>query len=821
MPYFPLARLGCLPLPFVGVFCGLLLATSSTALAQANAAVTGTVASQAGVAIEFATVTLHRAADSTVVKTEFCDEKGHFLFETVGGRYLISAAQVGFGRFWSPAFELTAPKLNLPAITLIASQATALKEVTVTARKPIYEHFADRTVVNVADSPLAASATTLDILARAPGVTVNASDNLGLRGRTGLLVVIDGKRVPLTGTELGDYLRALPAEQLQSIELITNPPVQYDAQGGAGVIAINLKKDQRLGTNGSVNTSYGRGRYGKFTGGLALNHRHKTFNAYGTYAYTERRGFVRLDFDRGYSATPQLAAAHSIIDNDQLTYLRSHSGKIGLDFTPSARTLVGVSVNGLASQTQTTTQNTTVVQSAAPEPTSRYTSAVAQDLNRPSGALNLNLRHTFADSATASALTADADYARYHTARLLELNTNFEQPTRPTTRLDGDQNSTLTIQSLKADFSQPLPHRARLEVGVKTTQVISDNSVVFMRTSEGTRTFDPLISNDFRYDENVNAAYVNLRGSVAKTTLQAGLRAEQTNTLAETEGGDSRERHYVQFFPNVLVQRALGKQHGLALSVARRIDRPSYGQVNPLRNYFDATSYRSGNPDLVAQTSYNFEVTHTYRQKFSTALSFAQTDNPIVNVVQPSPDGGRLVVNRDVNLSTQQYFALTITAPLEVAKWWTLYANGVLYYSRFRGSLAGTELDRGKPAFLFSANNSFSLPHAWTAELNGNYQSPEIWGFESARGRGQVTAGLQKSLWNKLGTIRLNVADIFYTTPIQSTSTYDNFTETFRSAQDTRVVTAAFTYRFGNSKVTAARKRTAGAEEELRRASGQ
>ena len=192
-----------------------------------------------------------------------------------------------------------------------------------------------------------------------------------------------------------------------------------------------------------------------------------------------------------------------------------------------------------------------------------------------------------------------------------------------------------------------------------------------------------------------------------------------------------------------------------------------------------------------------------------------------MNVVQPAPGGGRLVVNRDVNLTTQHFYSLTLTAPLELAKWWTLYANGVFYYAQFQGDLAGTALNRGRAACTLTANSSFTMPHGWSADLNGLYESREVYGFQVIRPRGQVSAGLQKSLWGKQGTLRLNVTDIFYTTPIRATSTYDNFTESFVSGQDLRVATAAFTYRFGSSKVASARKRATGAEEELRRAAGQ
>ena len=798
----------------------LLLSVPLAGRAQAPAAVRGRVADPAGAPVELATVTLHRAADSVVVKTEFTDAAGAFeLTAAAGRRYLVSVAQVGYRRSWSPVFELSAAGLALPPVRLAASEATALKEVTVTGRKPLYEHKADRTVVNVADSPLSAGATTLDVLGRAPGVTTDAANNLALRGRTGVLVVIDGKRVPLAGAELADYLRALPAEQVQSVELITNPPASFDAQGGAGVIAINLKKDQRLGTNGSANLSYGRGHYGKFVGGLALNYRRKGLNLYGNYTYNDRRGFNLLDFDRQYAATAVLAAARSQVGSDQLSHLRSHAAKLGLDLTLSKRTTLGAAVTGLASLANNDIQSNILLTDLTGQLPQRSSSATAQDVRRPNGSANLNLRHAFADSAAAATLAFDADYARYHSTRLTDLVTYFEAPTQPGL-LHGDQRSNLDIGALKADYSRPLPGRARLEAGAKVTRIASDNDVQFVRTMDGARAPDPNISLRFRYHENVNAAYATLRGTRAGTQVQAGLRAEQTNSLAEVVDGTSRERHYLQLFPNLVLERNLNKDNALALTLARRIDRPSYGQLNPVRLYVDATSYSAGNINLVPQTSYNAELTHTYRGKYSAALAYARTSQPFVLVSQPAPDGNRLVVNQPVNLSRQDFYTLTLTAPLEPAKWWTLYASGIFYYNRYLGNLNSTALDRGQVACNLTLNNSFALPGGWAAELNGFYESREVGGFQRLRARGQVAAGLQKSLWHKQATLRLTMSDIFYTTPLRVTSTYVNFSEFFRARQDARVGTLAFTYRFGNGKVAAARRRAAGADEELRRAAG-
>ena len=232
----------------------------------------GALRDLAGGPVEFATITLHRAADFAVVKSEFSDATGAFALRApAGARYRVSTAQVSYVRYWSAPFALPAAGLVLPMVALRTRAATALREVV--GQKPLFEHLAERTVVNVENSPLAAGDTALDVLARAPGVSVDGSDNLALRGRQGLLVLIDGKRQPMTSPELADYLLTLPAEQLKCIELITNPPTSYDAQGTAGVIAINLEKDQRQGTNGSANLGYGRGVYGRLTTGATLNYR--------------------------------------------------------------------------------------------------------------------------------------------------------------------------------------------------------------------------------------------------------------------------------------------------------------------------------------------------------------------------------------------------------------------------------------------------------------------------------------------------------------------------------------------------------------------
>lgn len=811
-----------------------LLLSLLTLGAHVQAQLEGNVQTEQGQGVEFATVSLHRANDSTVVKAEFTDERGFFKLPLApAGQYRVSASQVGYTRVWSAPITLGTEAITLPTLTLKAAQNTTLNEVNVVAKKPLYERLADRTVVNVEGSSLAAGNTSLDVLSRSPGVMVDNNDNLALRGRQNVLVLIDGKRQPMTGSELADYLRALPADQLKSIELITNPPAKYDAQGTAGIIAINLRKDQRLGTNGTLQGSYGRSQYNKYTGGITLNNRRKlglhgqSINLFGSYTYNNRDGIAMLDIHRDFYRS----AATDVGPNRQQTFtgssdqvnrvrvgILSHTARAGVDYNLSKRTVLGAVVSG--QQVQAPNQlgtNQTSLFDETGRPIDRYDAQSVRQFINPNGSVNINFKHAFTDSTNSPELTADADYARYRTDRYQELRTAYQLTGRTSNLLVGDQLGDLSIWSVKTDYIHPLSHSGRLEAGAKFSRVSSDNDVVFRFTEGSLTTIDPNRTNRFKYDESIVAAYANWNRAVGKWTVQAGLRAEQTIAEGRQMVGDSSfSRRYAQLFPSGALKRTFGKSHELSLTLSRRINRPSYGQLNPFRIIIDPTTSGSGNPNLRPETSYNLELSHTFKGKYTTGLNYARTVLPMIGVVQPETDS--TVVSTVVNLDRQDYFALTFTVPMQPVKWWQIFNNAVLYYSHFVGNLAGTDLNKGRPAFNLSSNHTFTFGKGWSGELNARFQSGEQYGFLRVQPNGEVSAGVQKNLWDRKGTLKLNVTDIFFTNKVRAVSAYDNYVERFFQRRDSRAAMVSFSYRFGNDKVVPTRRRTGGAEDEKRRA---
>jgi outer membrane receptor protein involved in Fe transport len=639
-----------------------------------------------------------------------------------------------------------------------------------------------------------------------------------------LLVLIDGKRQPMTGTELADYLRSLPADQLKSIELITNPPAKYDAQGGAGIIAINLKKDQRQGTNGNANISYGRGEYGKFSSSLSGNHRNKDVNVFSSLTYGRRRNFgvrdtYRYFYESQDNGEPVLIGTadqrnRGVFEDHFLIY------KVGTDVNLSKNTVLGGVISGFAvpnPKPSGSGVNTSTFYDGAGEVTDYYTALSTGRGNNPNITGNINFKHTFGEGTGRPELTADVDYARYNTHRTQSQTTFFQLLGQPDATLASDQTSELTIKAIKADYTQQLNADTRLEAGAKASQVYADNDIQFTNTREGITTPDLNLSNRFRYDEVITAAYANLNHNFSKQfNLQAGLRGEKTHaTGRQIVTSENFERNYYQLFPSAALKYSPTEQNEVTMSLSRRINRPSYGQLNPFRFIIDPATSGKGNPNLRPETSYNMEVNYTFKQKYTAGLSYSVTKDPITDVAYPETD--TTTVSTNVNLDQQQYVSLTLTAPITVGKWLSIYNNAVFFYVHYDGTLAGTNLRAGQPAYTLSSNSTFTLGKGWGAELNARYNSRQRVGFFEFSDYGQVSVAVKKEVLDRKGTIKLAATDILYTLPFSAVSIYTNYQQDLYIRRDTRVVTLSFAWKFGNEKAAVTNRKT-GAEEEKRRA---
>lgn len=299
-----------------------------------------------------------------------------------------------------------------------------------------------------------------------------------------------------------------------------------------------------------------------------------------------------------------------------------------------------------------------------------------------------------------------------------------------------------------------------------------------------------------------------------------GLRGEQTVADGLQVTTDSSfHRNYFQIFPSIFVQRKLSEAHTLNLSMSRRIDRPSYRQLNPFRGFVDRTTYQEGNPFLLPQLTYSFELAHTLKQWLTTTLSYSITNDNITSVLLQD-DKEKVTVQTDLNIAEVAYYGISISGSFNPFKWWNTRTEVNGFYNRFTGTIKNTNLDNSKPTFYINSNNRFTLPKGLTGEINAFYQFTSVYGISIIEPLWQLSAGLQKTILKEKGTLRLNVNDIFWRGYPRGSTEFANINETFISRRGTRVATLAFSYRFGKSTVAPSRRRATGVEEEQRRAQG-
>jgi iron complex outermembrane receptor protein len=626
---------------------------------------------------------------------------------------------------------------------------------------------------------------------------------------------------------LVNYLRSLPSNAIERIELITNPSSKYDAAGNAGIIDIRMKKDQRFGTNGSIAAGYGQGVYPKANGSINFNTRNKKSNIFGGYNYAYRMNLNHLLLDRNFFTPTGTFTGQDKKDNYTKIPLDLHTLRFGADFYPNRKTVFGFVINSNLNVIRPFNRNSSVVIDENKQPEFNFNTQTKSRNENKNGVANFNIKHTF--DSTGKELTADLDFGYFRADNDSRVSTQYYNlnggQLQPEYILDGMQVGKLKLATLKADYVNPLKNKASFETGFKTSLVKADNDAQFFDMSSGSPVDDVNKTNHFYYDENINAAYFIYKKGYKKFDLQLGLRAENTNVKTRQVKGDIRwDSSYTQFFPSAFFNYKIKEDQTFGVSVSRRIDRPGYSQLNPFLSLIDVTTYATGNPSLLPQFTWSYELSYTMKSiNFTLGYSHTTRNQNVVvgrfrDIFPNIPADDNITVLIPVNLESSDYFGLTVAAPIKVTKWWNMMNNANVFYNHFNGNLGVTRLDNGKAVVDLRTNNTFAFKKGWTAELNANYNSGGQYGFMVARSQWGIGAGIQKLVMKGKGTMRFNVTDIFWTNLPRATITYTNYVEIWRAYRETRVANLSFTYRFGNNKVQQARRRTTGSEEERQRA---
>ena len=782
-----------------------------------NIRLSGTVEDESGFPVPFAIVYLKSADGKQLVKSETTDDNGIYIFEGIPmGTYYLEITDADQTTQTGESFEAIGDQ-EMPVFVFVP-KVQKLNEAVITYSKPFIERKNGVMTMNVENSLASTGSSAFEILEKAPAVNVDTNDNISLRGKNGILVQIDGKITQMSGTNLANYLRGIPSSAIEKIEFITNPGAKYDAAGSA-IINIKLKKDKRKGTNSSVTTAYGQGIYPKSNTSLNLNHRQGKVNIFGTYSFAYREWFNELLLKRNFYDNGTFTGAYDQ-DNFLKMNFRNHIGRAGADFYLSDKHTIGVSGSAISNKFNPAGQNYSDVYDASNQLRSRFeTKNNSRDhwFN-----YSANLNHKFVMDTIGTELTTDLDFVNFgndteqdFTTRYRDLDGNeIQNPYL----LHGDVAGDLKIYSLKSDFTTNFGD-LKFEAGIKSSYVKADNNLEFYDVSSDEPVFDATKSNHFIYTENINAAYINGSRQFGKWSIYAGLRVENTNITGKQLVDDtSFKDSYTQLFPSGTLTYAFNDNHSLELNYSRRIDRPSYDQLNPFKFFLDPTTYKEGNPYLKPQTTHSLETTYAFKQRMFATLSFARTKDNITEVIAPSEEDQQITVQTNKNLHTTDIFGLFLMIPVDVAKWWNTNNSLNFYYGFYSGTVANTTLkNEGNFNYNFNSVNTFKFGNGCSGEISGNYRGREIYAFMDVDPIWSVNLGFQKKF--KSSTVKLAFNDIFFTNGAVADTEFTDYKEHFKVKRDTRAFVVSYTYNFGNGNASQ-RRRTGGADDLKQRAGG-
>ena len=805
--------------------CALFTLFSFVSQAQ-KGKVTGFVSDGSQKTVEAATVSLLKAKDSSVLKFTVTSKEGAYSFDGINyGQYLVSVTVVGHQKSFSPVFEISSTNetAQVKPIELIA-QAKSLGGVTVTARKPLIEQRIDRMVVNVEASVTNVGSSALEVLEKSPGISVDKDGNISLKGKQGVMVLIDGRPTQLGGADLANLLRSLNANQLDQIEIMTNPPAKFDAAGNAGIINIKTKKTKMVGYNGSLSLSYGQGMLPKVNESFTFNYRQGKWNLFTNLSHGFRQNKNQLDIQRNFlDKSTKAVLSHFDQEARMKNSRNSYNAKIGADYFAGKNTTFGVVVSGFSNPGTFRNNNQTNIFEPRGTLTTQTKALSLQDESWKNISTNFNFRQVL--DTTGRELTADLDYVKYDGNSDQSLSNYYfdalgEKQQKGDT-LYGRLPQVIDIYSGRVDYIMPLKGGARFEAGVKTSIVKTDNNAIYDTTNNGLVVRDQNRSNHFIYEENINAAYVNLSGSLTKKlSAQLGLRLENTNAKGnQVTTRETFDRQYTQLFPTAFLQYSANDKNTIGLNYGRRIRRPNYESLNPFIEYLDRYTSQQGNPNLRPQFSHNIELSHTYKGFLTTTLNYTQTNDIIQQVIEQNELTKETYV-KQANIAKQRQYGLAISANKNITKWWmnSIYLN--IFNNRFEGLVNNTQVTIDATSLMLNGSQQFKLSKTFTAEVSGFFRSAAIEGVIKASPMGSINLGFSQQIMKEMGTLRLSIRDVFYTQRFKGSTKYGNVDAAFQEQNDTRVVTLGFTYRFSKGKVNGPKRRSGSANDEQNRVGG-
>lgn len=770
----------------------------------AQSGISGRIIDKDSMPLVGATILLLNPTDSTYITGNISDLEGRFKISDVKpDNYILSFSMMGFRKVNISQIVEENTKNELGNIVL-EEDSYILSAITVTGKRPPVKVEPGKMTINLSSALLSTDGNILDVLRKLPGVIVQNDGTVFLNGKSGANVLIDDKVTYLSGENLINYLRSIPTESVENIELISQPSSKYDASGSSGIINIQKKKIKEQGINLAVSSGLERGKRTRGSENLSLNFRHNKFNIYADYSYNWGKDYIDM-FVSGHYLDPTtskpLELRKDFVSDIKRQY-KSHYMKVGIDYELSDKIAVGTyfSSNWLDKNKNELTIsdffNNDKIQSD-----STLTALSTPDFNYTNIIGGANIVYKFAKTGK---WDTSFDYQLFDQEDDHLLKSIFETHISPIKEdtLSGKTKGDIKIYSGQTNLNYNLSEKFAINTGLKSVFVNIGSDALYKNLIDGNWQKNTTLSSSFDYRENINAGYFQFNAKwSSQFSTEIGLRIENTYTKSHHKSAiqDSTfSKRYTHLFPTLMAQYQLSENHGLSMAYNRRIIRPNYRSMNPFVEVRDQFLYEQGNTKLNAELIDNIEISWLFKKRYSFNVLYSHRSNPI-SLSFLVEDSRVLIMPR--NLSGNNSFGLRIGLNnLQPFKWWTAHINGSLTYKQFDWMIPEKTFKNEAVTPMIHIGNQFALPYGWGAEANGFYSGKMIEGQTIVKPFWSISLGVRKNLLSDKFSMYIYAQDIFHSSGPRVTVDSNYLYYTSKEKNDSRMIGISLSYRFNRGK---------------------
>ncbi|CAL2087896.1 Outer membrane receptor protein involved in Fe transport [Tenacibaculum sp. 190524A02b] len=793
----------------------LLFFTSYMVLSQVK--IKGNVKNSLGEAIEFANV-IFTDSSNTIIKGGVTNEKGSFEFLIKEGNYKLTISFLGYKDY---SVNYIIDKNQSIDTVFLEEDSNKLEEVVVTGKKATIVKKVDRIEFNIKNTVLS-EGNAWEVLNKTPGVIASSSGSLQVFGKSGVLVMIEERPVQLSLDELKNMLEGMSASEINLIEVITNPPAKYDAEGN-GIINISLKKKKTLGYNGEFFSRYTQGIFPKLSNGANIIYRNNKVNISANYSLGKGKSNVKEDSDINFLNSITKRSSFWKENSDRNTDYVTHNFRTSLDYQLSEKSVFGVKIDGnLVPDRETINKTRTDVFDNQNVLESIFINNNNSDRETKNISYNVNFNHKFKKKGRS--LVFNLDHIDYDTEGNQGVSTDFYKSENSFDKNEfftSDNNQNIQIYTSKLDYIEPIDSTSNIEAGFKFNSIKTDNNLIyFNRNPLGNLLFDSTRSNQFIYNEDTYATYLSYSKDFDRLSVKVGVRGEYTRTKGNSVTlNQVTNNNYFEIFPSAFFQYSLKNKNSVGVSYSRRIKRPKFRLLNPFQFFTSPYSSIEGSPFLQPSFSDNVDVTYSLKNKYFLTGYFSYTKSPFTQLsIQDNET--RVFKYKAVNLNSNVAFGLVFSTSFNMSSFWRVYFDLNLYNEIYEFiDVDGSQLIRNQrfnmDPYLWN-EFQISKKHNLSLELITRYFSPKVQGGFDIKEMGEVSIGVKKKFLQNKATLSIYVADVFDTNKYTLESRYAMQNHIFRENPENQYVRFSLSYRFGNSKNKKKKKRERKSAEKKR-----